>query len=297
MTMTVTLLYLLVALAGLAVFLHGITMVAASYRLEGRIARATTSSSRLAPVRLELPNILTARGRDGREIVENLQQAGFSGADAVERFLWLRLAGTLASLLLTAVVSWLIWGSIVAKPIALVLVPAFTYLAAKRILLIAASARQRAIIAEFPFLIDLMLMMLESGISLDQCLRSIARDEATTAPRLSPSLRLLVDDIDRGMTYDAAFDRWAARVAVSACKDLATLFQQGLYQGIELGPALRQFIREFTERRMATAREAVGKIAVKLVMVMILFFMPALFVVIAGPPIAAITDTLGAMSK
>jgi tight adherence protein C len=296
MTVTIALIYILVALGGLALFARGISMVAASYRLEGRIARGT-APSQLAAVRFELPNILTARGKDGREIVNKLQQAGFSSPDAVERFLWIRLGATLASLLLIGAVSWLVWGKVVAKPLFLLLGPAMTYLAAKRILLLIAGARQRAIVAEFPFLLDLMLMMLESGISLDQCLRSIAKDEASTAPKLNPSLRALVDDIDRGMTYDAALDRWATRVAVPACKDLASLFQQGLYQGIELSPALRQFAREFTERRLATAREAVGKIAVKMVVIMILFFMPALFVVVAGPPIAAITDTMKAMRE
>jgi tight adherence protein C len=140
-------------------------------------------------------------------------------------------------------------------------------------------------------------MLLESGVSLDQCFRSIARDEASTAPRLNPSLRALVEDIDRGMNYEVALDRWAARVGVASSKDLAALFQQGLLQGIELSAALRQFIREFTERRVVASREAMGKITVKLVVVMVLFFMPALFIVIAGPPVVTLLDTMGGVGK
>jgi tight adherence protein C len=194
-------------------------------------------------------------------------------------------------------ISWLVWGEFLAKPLLLIVLPALTYLGAKRVLLIAAGIRQRAIVAEFPFLLDLMLMLLESGVSLDQCFRSIARDEASAAPRLNPSLRALVEDIDRGMPYEAALDRWAARVGVPSSRDLAALFQQGLMQGIELSAALRQFVREFTERRVAASREAMGKITVKLVVVMVLFFMPALFIVIAGPPIATLIDTVGGVSK
>jgi tight adherence protein C len=155
--------------------------------------------------------------------------------------------------------------------------------------------RQRAMLAEFPFLLDLMLMMLESGISLDQCFRSIARDEAGTAPRLNPSIRQLVEDLDRGMSYEAALDRWSQRVAVPSSKDLAALFQQALFQGIELSPALRQFVREFTERRVAAAREAMGRIAVQMVMVMVLFFMPSLFIVMVGPPLNTLLDTMKAL--
>ena len=296
MTLVLALLYLALAVGGLVLFTRGIGMVAASYHLESRIAQVTTPP-RLSGIRLELPSVLTARGTDGREIVDKLQQAGFSGSGAVERFLWMRLGATAGMLLLTAIFSWLWWGAFLAKPALLMLAPALTYLAAKRMLVIAANARQRKIVAELPFLLDLMLMMLESGISLDQCFRSISRDEASTAPYISPSLRALVDDIDRGMPYDIALDRWAARIAVPSAKDLSALFQQGLYQGVELSPALRQFVREFTERRIATAREAVGKIAVKLVVVMILFFMPALFIVVGGPPTTALFDTIKKMQQ
>src|SRR3546814_8112674 len=114
--------------------------------------------------------------------------------------------------------------------------------------------------AEFPFLLDLMLMMLESGISLDQCFRSIARDEAIAVPHHARLIAMLVADLDRGMSYEQALDRWAARVAVNGAKELAALFRQALFQGVELAPALREFVREFTQRRIANAREAMGGI-------------------------------------
>jgi tight adherence protein C len=292
-----TLLYFVPAAVGLVVFARGITMVSASARLDGRVARLTVPDRPAAPRRVALPSMLEARGKDRREIVENLQQAGFQGNHAIEQFLWLRMGATLGSVLLAAIACRLIWGGFLAQPLVLLFVPALVYLAAKRVLLLAAGARQRAILAELPFLIDLMLMLLESGISLDQCFRSIARDEASTAPRINPSLRALVEDLDRGVSYEAALDRWATRVGVPSSRDLAALFQQSLMQGIELGGALRQFAREFTERRVAASREAMGKITVKLVTVMILFFMPALFIVIAGPPVVTLVDTLGGLGK
>jgi tight adherence protein C len=137
-----------------------------------------------------------------------------------------------------------------------------------------------------------MLMMLESGVSLDQCFRSIAREESIAVPLHARLIVLLVADLDRGLRYELALDRWAARVAVSGAKELATLFRQALFQGVELAPALRAFIREFTERRVTRAREAMGGITVRMVVLMILFFMPALFVVLGGPPVVAIFDTL-----
>jgi len=201
----------------------------------------------------------------------------------------------MAVLLLALVTSQLVWGNALARPLVLFLAPAITYILIKRMLSVLASERQRQLVAEFPFLLDLMLMMLESGISLDQCLHAIARDETTSVPHLNQTLRALVDDLDRGMAYETALVRWATRVGTPGARELAALFVQALFQGIELSPALRQFTREFTERRIATAREAMGRISVKMILVMIVFFMPALFIVVGGPPVTALFQMIREM--
>jgi tight adherence protein C len=297
MSLAITLFCFIVTIAGLGLFGRGLVLMSAAYRLDGRIARGSgteiLSNRRTATV----PTVFAARGRDRAEIVEKLQQAGFHGEEALERFLFMRLAGTAATFVLILIVSRLAWGGFFAKPLLLFLIPAFVYLGSKRALIIAAKSRERAITAEFPFLLDILLMMLESGISLDQCFRVIARDEAGTVPHLNRALVVLVRDLDRGMDYETGLNRWAERIGVSGAKDLAALFLQGLFQGVELSPALRQFVREFTERRIASAREAMGKIAVKLVVVMILCFMPALFIVVGGPPVTSLFDMMKAMQQ
>ena len=170
-----------------------------------------------------------------------------------------------------------------------------TYIGAKYALRMRAASRERILTAEFPFLLDLMLMMLESGVSLDQCFRAIAREERVAVPNHARLVAMLVEDLDRGQDYQLAFDRWAARVAVTGARELATVVRQSLFQGMELVPALREFIREFSQRRVARAREAIGTITVRMVILMLVFFMPALFIVLAGPPVAAILDTLGSV--
>jgi tight adherence protein C len=297
MPSAMTLLYLVFAVAGLAVFGRGLVMMTAAYRLEARITRGSTFAALPHRRITTVPTFFAARGRDREEIVEKLQQAGFHGEQAIERFLFMRLVGTVAAFAIMLIVSRLAWGGFLAKPLLLFLVPALVYLGSKRALIFTAKARERAITAEFPFLLDILLMMLESGISLDQCFRVIARDEAATVPHLNRALTVLVTDLDRGMDYETGLTRWAQRIGVSGAKDLAALFLQGLFQGVELSPSLRQFVREFTERRVAAAREATGKIAVKLVVVMILFFMPALFIVIGGPPVTSLFDTMRVMSQ
>ena len=286
---------LLMACMGLGIALLGGRILVADRRLEARLARlAPTGHAKPA---LRLPTILGAEGRDRSTLERQLQLAGYQDPRAVNQFLWLRLAATLLAALLVALLSRVAWGGWLSRPMLIIIAAGLAFVGARQALNLLASGRARKITAEFPFLLDLMLMMLESGVSLDQCFRSIARDEQAAVPHHGQLIGLLVTDLDRGMRYELALDRWAARVAVSGSKELASLFRQAMFQGIELAPALREFAREFTQRRVARAREAMGGITVRMVVLMILFFMPALFIVLGGPPVVAILDTLRASAR
>jgi tight adherence protein C len=242
--------------------------------------------------RLRLPRFLLARGKDLDEIEKGLRSAGYFQPRALETFLWIRLGAALGMALLSLTVCWIVNGHPLKPWWATVALFALTWIGAKLALRMRVSARERVMTAEFPFLLDLMLMMLESGVSLDQVFRGIARDERAAVPNHGRLVALLVDDIDRGMDYQIAFDRWAARVNVNGAKELAALFRQSMFQGMELVPALREFVSEFSQRRVMRAKEAIGGIIVKMTILMLVFFMPALFIVLAGPPVAAILDTL-----
>lgn len=284
------------ALMALGAVVLGVRMLVVDRRLQVRVADRVLRLPERQRRSFEIPGI-SIWGRDREEIEQKLQLAGFGGADAAGRFAWLRLVATL----LTIASAWTVATFQDASPgiglLVSLMCGGLVYIGAKLALVMLAGWRVREITAEFPFLLDLILMMLQSGISLDQCFRSIAREESLAAPRHSELIAALVADVDRGMSYDAALDKWAARVAVDGARELAALFQQGLFQGIELTPALREFAAEFTQRRVSKAREAMGRITVRMVVLMIVFFMPAMFIVLGGPPLAAIFDTLGKGSQ
>jgi tight adherence protein C len=242
--------------------------------------------------RLRVPRVLLARGKDLNEIEKGLRRAGYFQPRAAEVFVWLRFAAALAIAALTLLAVWLVTGNPVKSALSALALFGLSWIGAKYVLHIRANRRERVLMVEFPFLLDLMLMMLESGISLDQVFRGIARDERATVPHHAQLMGMLVEDLDRGQDYQVTFERWATRVDVSGAKELASLFRQSMFQGMELVPALREFIREFSQRRVMRAKEAIGTITVRMVILMLVFFMPALFIVLAGPPVAAIFDTL-----
>lgn len=277
---------------GVVVAAAGLRLLRADARLSERIHGAEPRRPGSPRIPLRLPRIVAVQGRDRDEVEQRLRKAGYFDPGAIEVFAWLRVSAAVLAALLGMAVCLVVNGN-PFKP----LFPTFAaaglaYIGAKYALQMQAAKRERVLTAEFPFLLDLMLMMLESGVSLDQCFRAIARDEQVTVPHHARLVAMLVDDLDRGQDYQLAFDRWAARVAVSGARELATVFRQSLFHGMELVPALREFVREFSQRRVARAREAIGAITVRMVILMLVFFMPALFIVLAGPPVAAIFDTL-----
>jgi tight adherence protein C len=286
-------LWFLLAIAAAAMMARGALVLAAMHRVELRIARLVSPlAARPLWAGPKLPHFLAPRGRDASEIARELREAGIYHPRAIEYFLWLRLAATGAAMGLVGLANLISTGAFLSRPVPVILAGAATYLLSKRLLHLLKGMRQRAITAEFPFLLDLMQMMLESGLSLDQCFRSIATEESEATPRLAATMRRLVFDLDRGMSYDAALGRWAERTAVGGAKELASLFQQALMQGTELAPALKTFTREFTERRIAHARESIGRISVQMVLVLIACFLPAIFIVVGGPPVASLFDMI-----
>ncbi|WP_159979597.1 MULTISPECIES: type II secretion system F family protein [unclassified Novosphingobium] len=284
-----------VAVGGLVLAVAGLRWLQVDARLGARIdgqaerAGSAVGRSRSAP---RLPQIFSARGRDRSEIEQKLRSAGYFEPSALDAFVWLRLAAAVAVAVTTMLTCWAITGSFAKGMFPTFALTGLTYIGAKYVLYMRANGREQVLTSEFPFLLDLMMMMLESGVSLDQCFRGIARDERVAVPNHSRLVAMLVEDLDRGQDYQVAFDRWATRVGVQGSRELAALFRQSLFQGMELVPALREFIREFSQRRVARAREQIGKITVRMVVLMLVFFMPALFIVLAGPPVAAILDTL-----
>ncbi|WP_395397135.1 type II secretion system F family protein [Novosphingobium sp. BL-8A] len=280
------------SLAGLAAAVAGVRLLRADAHLHQRIHGHAVQRVSPAALPYRLPRLFAMRGREREEVEQRLRKAGFFDPSAIEVFAWLRVTAAAVAALVSMVACLAITGN-PFKP----LLPTFasaglTYIGAKYALRMRAAGRERVLTAEFPFLLDLMLMMLESGVSLDQCFRAIAREEHVAVPHHARLVGMLVEDLDRGQDYQLAFDRWAGRVGVIGSRELATVFRQSLFHGMELVPALREFVREFSQRRVARAREAIGAITVRMVILMLVFFMPALFIVLAGPPVAAIFDTL-----
>lgn len=241
--------------------------------------------------------LLTVGAGDRREIEQSLQTLGRYDTGAVVAFGAWRLVGALAAALLAAFALWS-YGRLEGLNWILLFVAAcIAFVAAKLVLRRRVVARQRRIAREVPFALDIMLLMLESGVSLDQCIRYMAQMDGRAMPTVQQSLRQLVTDLQRGMGYETALDRWAERLGSSGVRELASIFKQSLLNGTELGPTLRSFVREFSDLRVAIAREKIGKKNTQMTVVMMVFLIPALFVALIGPAIDSIIAMMANLNR
>lgn len=222
-----------------------------------------------------------------------LQQAGLGGASTPFLFLALRLVAALAAAALVLLPAGLAHGTIHPRDAASAFFFGFlAYRGATIALKLRAGHRQHAIRRELPYVLDLLLMVLESGVSIDQALQYTAGQLGRTAPVTGQILRRTIADIEDGTPYDKALDRLAMRLAVNEGRDFAGLLKQNLFQGGELAPPLRRLAGDVSEARLAHAREQMGKKSVLLTAAMLVFFMPVLMIALAGPAVSDLVGTL-----
>lgn len=228
-----------------------------------------------------------------RTLQDLLLQAGFLSPGAVFLFAGLRLITALAVAGFTLLPGWLRDGVVGSGDAAMAFFLGFTaYRAFSIFLKLRSETRQREMRRELPYILDLLLMVLDSGVSIDQALQHVSLQVGRVAPLCGQMLARYIADTEEGMPYDKALDRLAQRLAISEGRDFASLLKQNLFQGGELAQPLRRLAADISEARLSLARERMGRKSVLLTLVMLAFFMPVLLIAIAAP---AISDVLGTM--
>jgi tight adherence protein C len=128
--------------------------------------------------------------------------------------------------------------------------------------------------------VDLIVLSIEAGLGFDM---AVGEAVNKTKGPLSDELRRVLDEVRVGKPQGDAFRDMAARVKMSDMSLLVAAIDQASKTGIGLANALRLQAQEIRERRMAFIKEQAGKLPVKMMLPLVLFIFPALFIVILGP--------------
>jgi tight adherence protein C len=143
--------------------------------------------------------------------------------------------------------------------------------------------RQQSIRRAFPDALDLMLICVESGMTVDSAFRKVGDEIATQSIPLAEELGLTTAELSYLQDRKTAYENLTIRTNLEGVRAVCTALIQAERYGTPLGQALRVLAQENRDMRMAEAEKKAAGLPPKLTVPMILFFLPVLFVVILGP--------------
>lgn len=140
--------------------------------------------------------------------------------------------------------------------------------------------RSREIRKMMADVVDLIVLALEAGLGFDQ---AVGEAVSKIKGPLSDELSRVLDEVRVGRLQSEAFRAMSIRVRMPELTLLVAAIEQAIKMGSGLAHSLRLQADEIRERRMAIVREKAGKLPVKMMLPLVFFIFPALFVVILGP--------------
>jgi tight adherence protein C len=167
------------------------------------------------------------------------------------------------------------------------------YLIPDLVLTRAIRKNQKAIQNGLPDAIDLIVVCVEAGSSLDQALLRASDELEIALPTLASELRIVTNEIRAGKPRLDAFQALARRVDVEDVRSLVTMITQTDRFGTSIAQALRTHATTSRTKRRQRAEERAAKVGVKLVFPLALCLVPALYVVVLGPVVVRIIRSLG----
>ena len=153
------------------------------------------------------------------------------------------------------------------------------------------SRRQVSINRAFPDVLDLMLICVESGMSLEATFQRVSQEIGAQSIALAEELTLATAEMSYLSDRRLAFENLAKRVPLDGIKSLCLALQQSEKFGTPLAQTLRVIAQENRDQRMTAAEKKAAALPPQLTVPMILFFLPVLFVVILGPAVIKVMET------
>lgn len=146
-------------------------------------------------------------------------------------------------------------------------------------------ARQLNIRLGLPEFLDLMVVCIEAGLSLDQALSRSADEMAASQPEISDEMGLMILEQRAGSPRADAWRHLADRVDIDIMRTLASAVIQADQFGTSIAKTLRVYSEQLRVQRRQNVEEMAAKMAVKIVFPLVLFIFPSLFIVAMGPAI------------
>ena len=222
----------------------------------------------------------------------HLAQAGYRGPQAEVAFLFFRLVTPAALFVLTSIYIFGVSDFNLPGTIRIGAVFFAVYLGIKLpeiVLRNTITKRQFSIRRAFPDALDLLLICVEAGMSIEHALRKVADEIGVQSIPLAAEFTLTMAELSYLPDRRVAYENLALRTDLDSVRQIVTVLIQAERYGTPLGAALRVVSQESRDRRLMEAEKKAAGLPPKLTVPMILFFLPVLFAVILSPAIIQIS--------
>lgn len=143
-----------------------------------------------------------------------------------------------------------------------------------------------------PDTLDLIVVCVEAGMGVDAALNRVGREQNSQNLALGEEMLLATQEMQAGAARKEALLRLADRVGIDEFKSLVTFLTQTEEMGGSIARSLRVYAETMRDKRSQAAEEAARKTVIKLIFPLVFFILPAIFIILLGPPGLGIVEML-----
>ncbi len=222
---------------------------------------------------------------DAKELRMKLARAGKRSPSAVANYLFKRIALPISFVIVALLYAWLLFPD---KPIAVRMAGVLAagglgYFLPQIMLNNAIQKRQKLLQRAFPDALDLIVICVESGMSIEAAFNKVTEQMAESSPEMSEEMGLTAAELAFLSDRRQAFENLSERTGMPSFKALATTLLQSERYGTPIANGLRVLAQENRDTRMSMAEKKAAALPAQLTVPMIVFFLPVLFIIIAAP--------------
>jgi tight adherence protein C len=222
-----------------------------------------------------------------------LMRAGYRSKGAVQTYSFAQFALGLGGLVLGTLYMLVGGGGSAQSSILMVLSPGVIgYMAPRYWVQRRVQQRQDEITEAFPDSLDLMLVCVEAGQSLDQAIIRVSTEIKGSYPTLAGELQIVAYEMKAGKDKTRVLRDLGERVGVQDINSFVTTLIQSAAFGTSIAEALRVYADEMRDKRVMRAEEKANKLPTKLTLGTMLFCLPPLLLILIGPSIYGIAQNL-----
>nr|WP_221205287.1 type II secretion system F family protein [Brevundimonas mediterranea] len=229
------------------------------------------------------------------KVANQMAQAGYRGPRPLTTFYFFRFASPFIFLMVVAFYMFVIkvvdWPTM-QKVTACMAAAVAGFYAPNLFLTNRITKRRTSIMQAFPDALDLLLICVEAGMSIEAAIAKVSQEIGTSSIELAEELSLLSAELSYLPDRRMAYENLGKRTNHPGVKSVAVAMTQAETYGTPLSSALRVMAKENRDLRLSAAEKKAAALPAQLTVPMILFFLPVLFIVILGPAILNIMDTM-----